>query len=216
MKTKIAAISLLTVVVLVLSILILQTTVSNIKQEALLLTVSEGGQRIKPDQITQEMKDLPVYKKRSTSTRSYSPANPDRSSSYSVSHSKSAEYGITTSGSPTSFSGTESHVRGSQKASDAESSVNYRPLAAAPSWRQRPSGAMSVTSSGVASDGEQTVSNSYAPFSGGGPSGPMRMDGDDDNPPPEGMPVGNGLWLMMFFAGIYILIKRLKNSHLAQ
>ena len=57
MKTKIAAISLLTVVVLVLSILILQTTVSNIKEEALLLTVSEGGQRIIPDQITQEVKD---------------------------------------------------------------------------------------------------------------------------------------------------------------
>lgn len=41
-------------------------------------------------------------------------------------------------------------------------------------------------------------------------------DPSDDNMPPEGAPVGNGLWLMMFFAGIYILIKRLKNSHLTQ
>ena len=216
MKTKIAAISLLTVVILVLSILILQTTVSNIKQEALLLTVSEGGQRIKPDQITQEMKDLPVYKKRSTSTRSYSPANPDRSSSYSAYPSKSTEYGIATTGSPTSFSDTESHVRGSQKASNGDNSVNYRPLTAAPSWRERPSGTMSMASSGGGSDAAQSVSSSSAPFSGGGPSGPMRMDGYDDNPPPEGMPVGNGFWLMMFFAGIYILIKRLKNSHLTQ
>lgn len=215
MKTKIAAISLLTVVILVLSILILQTTVSNIKQEALLLTVSEGGERIKPDQITQEVKDLPVYKKRSTSTRSYSPANPDRSSSYSAYPSKSTEYGIATTGSQ-SYSGAASHARGSQKASNGDNSVNYRPLTAAPSWRERPSGTMSMASSGGGSDAAQSVSSSSAPFSGGGPSGPMRMDGDDDNPPPEGMPVGNGFWLMMFFAGIYILIKRLKNSHLTQ
>ena len=50
MKTKIAAISLLTVVILVLSILILQTTVSNIKQprpEFIVLCVSLKIYRIR-------------------------------------------------------------------------------------------------------------------------------------------------------------------------
>ena len=50
----------------------------------------------------------------------------------------------------------------------------------------------------------------------GAPDDGNTNDPSDDFMPPEGAPVGNGFWLMMFFAGIYILIKRLKNSHLTQ
>ncbi len=212
MKTKIAAISLLTVAILVLSILILQTTVSNIKDEALILTTTSGDTRIAQDEITEGVLELPVYKKRSISATRHSQAYTGQNSSRSILPSKISEEGIASTN-PHSYTGSATSVKGSQKSSDEGGSVNYRPLASLPSWRAKPSGAMSA-SPGAGTDAAQKVSNVSAPFSGGGLSGPMRMDGDDENPPPEGMPVGNGLWLMIAFAGIYILIKRIKeNSH---
>ena len=71
---------------------------------------------------------------------------------------------------------------------------------------------MSIASAGADTKTEQTVSAQPAPFSGGGLSGPMRMEGEGDNPPPEGMPVGNGLWFMLLLAGIYALYNNLKEK----
>ena len=212
MKNKIAAIGLLTVVVVALSILILQSTVSNIRYEAFILNSKIASTKIASDQITEGVLALPVYQKRSTSTYRNTSEYPTESSAYSVlpSH-RSNDPGIAVTHSQPS-SRAAANTRGSQRVSDGDYQVNYRPMAALPAWREKPSGAISSMTSGENTKNEQAVSKVNTPFSGGGISGPMRMDGDDENPPPEGMPVGNGLWFMILLAGAYVFVKNKKAT----
>ena len=99
------------------------------------------------------------------------------------------------------------YSRRSKKSVD-ENSMNYRPMAVIPSWSAKPSGTMNLVTSGKDVQSELVASNMSAPFSDGNNSGPMRMDGDDENPPPEGVPVGNGVWVMLLLAAGYMIYRR--------
>ena len=210
MKNKIAAIGLLTIAVLILSILVLNTTIGNIKEEALLYNSGISGSQVRADEITEDVLELPVYRKRNIAAARHQEYT-GGSSSYSILPSTRKEPGIASSNSQP-FSGSATVGSVSRRSSGGDNPVNYRPLAVVPAWREKPSAAMSIASAGADTKTEQTVSAQPAPFSGGGLSGPMRMEGEGDNPPPEGMPVGNGLWFMLLLAGIYALYNNLKEK----
>ena len=66
-------------------------------------------------------------------------------------------------------------------------------------------------SSGTVADRRETaVAQVKEPFSASNSMipGPMRMDGVDENPPPEGMPVGEGIWILLILAGAYIFYRK--------
>lgn len=212
MKSKIASIGLLTIAVLVLSILVLDTSIGNMKEEALLLNSTYTGSSVSSDEITEGVLELPVYQKRSISATRSAPEFSSESSVYPVLPSgRRAEASIASTQSQP-FSGTKFYARGSQRASDGDNQVNYRPMAVIPAWREKPSATISTMASGQNTKSEEVVSKVSAPFSGGGISGPMKMEGDGENPPPEGVGVGNGLWFMLLLAGIYIFIKSRKMT----
>jgi len=119
---------------------------------------------------------------------------------------KSMDKGLYTSG---SMPGSDQNIysRRSKKSSD-DNSMSFGTMAAIPSWSAKPSGTMNLVTSGKDVQSDLVASNLSAPFSDGNTSGPMRMDDHDDNPPPEGMPVGNGLWVMLLLAAGYMIYRR--------
>ena len=86
--------------------------------------------------------------------------------------------------------------------------MSFGTMAAIPSWSAKPTGTMNLVTSGKDVQSDLVASNLSAPFSDGNTSGPMRMYDHDDNPPPEGMPVGNGLWVMLLLAAGYMIYRR--------
>ena len=72
---------------------------------------------------------------------------------------------------------------------------------------------MNLVTTGKDVESDLIASNMSAPFSEGNTSGPMRMDGVDENPPPEGVPVGNGVWAMLFLVVGYTLYRRNIAAH---
>ena len=152
---------------------------------------------------------VPAHKARTTTAAPHRPANRsvNRQSAGSVyvpikSVDKALSSGFSMPGSDNSI-----HSRRSKKSVD-ENSMNYRPMAVMPSWSAKPSGTMNLVTSGKDVQSELVASNMSAPFSDGNNSGPMRMDGDNENPPPEGVPVGNGAWAMLLLAVAYTLYRR--------
>ena len=66
-------------------------------------------------------------------------------------------------------------------------------------------------SSGTVADRRETsVAQVKEPFSASNSMipGPMKMEGEGDNPPPEGMPVGEGFWILLILAGAYIFYRK--------
>ena len=95
----------------------------------------------------------------------------------------------------------------SKKSSD-ENSLNFRPMALMLSLSVKPTGTMNLVTSGKNVESELLASNLSAPFSESNISGPMRMDGDGENPPPEGTPIGNGIWVMLLLVVGYALYRK--------
>ena len=124
---------------------------------------------------------------------------------------KSVEQGIS-SGFSLPATNNAIYSRRSKKSTD-DNSMNNQTLAVMPVQITKPSGTMNLVTSGKDVQSELVASNMSAPFSDGNNSGPMRMEGEGDNPPPEGMPVGNGVWAMFFLVVGYTLYRRKIAAH---
>ena len=119
---------------------------------------------------------------------------------------KSVEQGIS-SGFSLPATNNAIYSRRSKKSAD-DNSMNNQTLTVMPVRITKPSGTMNLVTTGKDVQGDLVASNMSAPFSDGNISGPMRMEGEGDNPPPEGMPVGNGVWVMLFLAVAYTLYRK--------
>ena len=209
MKTKIRTISLMTLGVFILSFLVIRTVFNVMTEETKNpYKVYQGAAAPSYNSNAFVMK-VPAHKTRSTTATRHRPANRsvNRQSAGSVyvpikSVDKALSSGLSMPGSDNSI-----YSRRSKKSVD-ENSMNYRPMAVIPSWSAKPSGTMNLVTSGKDVQSELVASNMSAPFSDGNNSGPMRMDGDDENPPPEGVPVGNGVWVMLLLAAGYMIYRR--------
>ena len=104
------------------------------------------------------------------------------------------------------------YSRRSKKSTD-DNSMNNQTLTVMPVRITKPSGTMNLVTTGKDVESDLIASNMSAPFSEGNTSGPMRMDGVDENPPPEGVPVGNGVWVMLFLVVGYTLYRRKIAAH---
>ena len=124
---------------------------------------------------------------------------------------KSVEQGIS-SGFSLPATNNAIYSRRSKKSAD-DNSMNNQTLAVMPVRITKPSGTMNLVTTGKDVQGDFVATNMSTPFSDGNNSGPMRMEGEGDNPPPEGMPVGNGVWVMLFLAAGYILYRRKFAAH---
>ena len=124
---------------------------------------------------------------------------------------KSVEQGIS-SGFSLPATNNAIYSRRSKKSAD-DNSMNNQTLTVMPVRITKPSGTMNLVTTGKDVQGDLVASNMSAPFSDGNNSGPMRMEGEGDNPPPEGMPVGNGVWAMLFLSAGYILYRRKFAAH---
>ena len=124
---------------------------------------------------------------------------------------KSIDNGLYTSG---SMLGSDKSIysRRSKKSAD-DNSMNNQTLTVMPVRITKPSGTMNLVTTGKDVQGDFVATNMSTPFSDGNNSGPMRMEGEGDNPPPEGVPVGNGVWAMLFLAAGYILYRRKFAAH---
>ena len=124
---------------------------------------------------------------------------------------KSVEQGIS-SGFSLPATNNAIYSRRSKKSAD-DNSMNNQTLAVMPVQITKPSGTMNLVTTGKDVQGDFVATNMSTPFSDGNNSGPMRMEGEGDNPPPEGMPVGNGVWAMLFLSAGYILYRRKFAAH---
>ena len=124
---------------------------------------------------------------------------------------KSVEQGIS-SGFFLSAINNAIYSRRSKKSAD-DNPMNNQTLAVMPVRITKPSGTMNLVTTGKDVESDLIASNMSAPFSEGNTSGPMRMDGVDENPPPEGVPVGNGVWAMFFLVVGYTLYRRNIAAH---
>ena len=124
---------------------------------------------------------------------------------------KSVEQGIS-SGFSLPATNNAIYSRRSKKSAD-DNPMNNQTLAVMPVRITKPSGTMNLVTTGKDVESDLIASNMSAPFSEGNTSGPMRMDGVDENPPPEGVPVGNGVWAMFFLAVGYTLYRRNIAAH---
>ena len=119
---------------------------------------------------------------------------------------KSVEQGIS-SGFSLPATNNAINSRRSKKTAD-DNSMNNQTLTVMPVRITKPSGTMNLVTTGKDVQGDFVATNMSTPFSDGNNSGPMRMEGEGDNPPPEGMPVGNGVWVMLFLAVAYTLYRK--------
>ena len=124
---------------------------------------------------------------------------------------KSVEQGIS-SGFSLPATNNAIYSRRSKKSAD-DNSMNNQTLTVMPVRITKPSGTMNLVTTGKDVQGDFVATNMSTPFSDGNNSGPMRMEGEGDNPPPEGMPVGNGVWAMLFLSAGYILYRRKFAAH---
>ena len=124
---------------------------------------------------------------------------------------KSVEQGIS-SGFSLPATNNAIYSRRSKKSTD-DNSMNNQTLAVMPVQITKPSGTMNLVTTGKDVQGDFVATNMSTPFSDGNNSGPMRMEGEGDNPPPEGVPVGNGVWAMLFLSAGYILYRRKFAAH---
>ena len=124
---------------------------------------------------------------------------------------KSVEQGIS-SGFSLPATNNAIYSRRSKKSAD-DNPMNNQTLAVMPVRITKPSGTMNLVTTGKDVESDLIASNMSVPFSEGNTSGPMRMDKDDENPPPEGVPVGNGVWAMLFLVVGYTLYRRKIAAH---
>ena len=124
---------------------------------------------------------------------------------------KSVEQGIS-SGFSLPATNNAIYSRRSKKSAD-DNPMNNQTLTVMPVRITKPSGTMNLVTTGKDVESDLIASNMSAPFSEGNTSGPMRMDGVDENPPPEGVPVGNGVWAMLFLVVGYTLYRRKIAAH---
>ena len=124
---------------------------------------------------------------------------------------KSVEQGIS-SGFSLPATNNAIYSRRSKKSAD-DNSMNNQTLTVMPVRITKPSGTMNLVTTGKDVQGDFVATNMSTPFSDGNNSGPMRMEGEGDNPPPEGVPVGNGVWAMLFLSAGYILYRRKFAAH---
>ena len=209
MKTNIGAIALLTFTVLSLSFLLLRSTIHSIKEEALI--ESYYGIRPEAHKIMAGTIEVPVYKPRNSSSKSVYSRNTEEFSSSSVAESFSVGEGKEQE----IFSTTMAMSSGSSKSSishrTGKNAENSQPSAMVAMKPSRSSGNDRLYTSNRISMRSEAASGLSKPFSGGGVSGPvMRMEGDNNNPPAEGVPVGEGVVILLVLSVAYGVYQRFR------
>jgi len=214
MKTKIRAISLMTLGVLILSFFVIRAVLQVMTEEAKNPYKVYQGTATPTYNTNAYVMKVPAHKSGGIAV------NHHRQSGRSVARQstpnvyvplKSVEQGIS-SGFSLPATNNAIYSRRSKKSTD-DNSMNNQTLAVMPVQITKPSGTMNLVTTGKDVQGDLVASNMSAPFSDGNISGPMRMEGEGDNPPPEGMPVGNGVWVMLFLSAGYILYRRKFAAH---
>ena len=209
MKTKIIAVGLLTFLLLSLSIKLFELSDLNYSIKGFILNYSDGGTQINSGEIREEeTPEFPVFQRRNTNSYRNTLDLPKVSSYIELLSSSNENQSYSQP-----FSGSSTYTQQSRTSTNSNNQANnYRPIASLSTLRKKTTGEINSFSSEEAIKIENDDSKLNAPFSGGGIHGPMRMDGDDENPPPEGVPVGNGLWIMIAMTGVYVFIKHKKTS----
>lgn len=207
MKNKIIAISLLTLTLVGVSAMLIMNSINN-------LNVSENvlpsfGKTVNLDNYDsfEKMVEVPAFKGRVGSARSFSSGTDESPYNYSVSTKNPSE--MIANSSPGYAGHGISNFRGSGKKNN--SVVNNSPIAMNNSVIVRPIDRAGSFSSGtVAERRESAVAQVSEPFTSSNSMipGPMRMDGDGESPPGEGAPVGEGLIVLLLFAGAYLFYRR--------
>jgi hypothetical protein len=209
MKTKIRAISLMTLGVLILSFFVIRTVLQVMTEDAKNPYKVYQGTATPTYNTNAYVMKMPAHKSGSIAV------NHHRQSGRSVARQstpnvyvplKSVEQGIS-SGFSLPATNNAIYSRRSKKSAD-DNSMNNQTLTVMPVRITKPSGTMNLVTTGKDVESDLIASNMSAPFSEGNTSGPMRMDKDDENPPPEGVPVGNGVWAMFFLAAAYTLYRK--------
>ncbi|HNX89439.1 MAG TPA: hypothetical protein PKH58_10165 [Paludibacteraceae bacterium] len=209
MKTKIRTISLMLLGVFILTFWGIKILYINMPKESLKSYKVCHGAGAPTFNSNEFMMKIPAYKEGSTTATRHRPANisVNRQSAGNVYVPiKSVDKAIS---SGFSMPGTDKSIYSlkSKKSSD-ENSLNFRPMALMLSLSVKPTGTMNLVTSGKNVESELLASNLSAPFSESNISGPMRMDGDGENPPPEGTPIGNGIWVMLLLVVGYALYRK--------
>lgn len=217
MKTKIIMISILTIAIVGMSIIVLNDLVNKINDEANIVYTGQYIDNTLLDDNSKTWIDVPVHKKRSsgnrTATRSRGSIDLSGNSMTSQSELTSFNSGLVEFSSElTKNKQAYAISRGVQQARFERQDVNYRPIAAT-SINKSYQGSFQTS----LPDGElQALSNSNfsknsQPFENSGMKPRMRMEGDGENPPGEGAPVGEGLFILFALAGIYLFRFRKNN-----
>ena len=214
MKTKIRTISLMTLGVFILSFFVISTVLKVMTEEA------KNPYKVYQGTATPTYNTNAYVMKVSAHKSGGIAVNHHRQSGRSVARQstpnvyvplKSVEQGIS-SGFSLPATNNAIYSRRSKKSAD-DNSMNNQTLTVMPVRITKPSGTMNLVTTGKDVQGDLVASNMSAPFSDGNNSGPMRMEGEGDNPPPEGVPVGNGVWAMLFLSAGYILYRRKFAAH---
>ena len=208
MKTKIASIALLTFAVLSLSFMVLKSTINSIKEEAMIENFN--GSSLNTPEIVGSTIDVPVFQKRKINVGSSIPSGSEdfSTSSFSESYSGNTRNEIeifSTSGVMQSNSSSSSVARSSRG-----SAANAQPVGMVSFNQTKSSNRERLFASNRISVPQETRLALSQPFSGMGMSGPMRIEGDGANPPAEGVPVGEGVFILLILSIAYGVFQRFR------
>ena len=207
MKSKIIAISLLTLILVSLSALILQKSIRSIIVTENVLPSFGKSTDLTEYESFDKMIEVPAFKGRTGAPKSYGAGSSENQSNYNFPQIKSGETMFST----TNSVGMENNnYRGAGKRNH-NSPVNNSAIAMNNSVIGTPIDRSGGFSSGTVADRRETaVAQVKEPFSASNSMipGPMRMEDVDENPPPEGMPVGEGIWILLILAGAYIFYRK--------
>lgn len=206
MKTKIIAISLMTVSVIGLSFLLIQNIFQSIDE----VEEAQGLISDRPTEFVEEVTKLPEFSKGS-GNNNYRAYNADQKESPGFVlpfNSTSADMGyFSTSALPSASS------NGYNRSSNQNNTQNYHPVAMIPVLNQGKVRSDKFLALGRGVNREGFAAKLNEPFSGSAMNmtGPMRMEGNGDSPPGEGVPIGEGMALLMCLALFYGLYQ-MKNK----
>ena len=209
MKEKIPAIALITIAVIAISVLTLQMTIKNISEDSLIwVTDVKNGYEGYGDPL-----EVPEFKERAhTSIRQVPVYSGEvEISPYSASNSLPDNPNFDAgffSNSVTSVADVVSPQRRSSYRENSEQhSLSIMPVL------PKKSSMDGLIASNRLTQAETVTAELAAPFSNSsaGMGGPQRMFGDNDNPPAEGAPVGEGTAFLLLLVAAYAFYIRLKR-----
>ncbi len=202
MKKKIGAVAFLTITVFGLSFLLLAGAIRSFTDEAVIQNYN--GNVFDNHHVTGSSIELPVYKPRKNISASYARENFREYSAFSVSETFSDRESYEKEAFLTSEAMLSDRVNSVSYSKQGRNSNENSLSAGIPVLKKiRSPGSEKLYTSNRISDREVTRLVLSQPFSGAGLHGPMRMDGDNSNPPAEGVPAGEGVAILMLLSVAY-------------